>query len=129
MKKLLDVGAIIDFVSNTAQSVDETESSKLSLTNPKNPIREAFKWRLSLLEFYMSDIRGLEPRRTVKEVKRLISGSEVSSKITCIICNERLGVNKSVLRIACGHMFHEECILNYVCERYRCPHPYCEVKI
>ncbi|EEF48337.1 E3 ubiquitin-protein ligase ATL4-like [Ricinus communis] len=61
-----------------------------------------------------SCIEGLKRVRIDKDDDK-ISGE------TCMVCLEKESVGEVVIRLACGHVFHEDCIVKWLHTNHLCP--------
>jgi hypothetical protein len=145
--KNTEESSIGDAVMVGGDSIDARQQQSLCKVSPaplmaaRTPLKAAWMWRSSFIEYYLAFIKGLDPDRQIKELSRTIVVAEDSQSKSsssdhsvknkkCSLCKEKRcpecrEQNKiteiNVMINFCKHVFHECCLMKHA-ERYTtCP--------
>lgn len=74
--------------------------------------------------FNQSQHHGPPPTKdsVIKELPRIeVTEKQVSEKLECCVCKSEFVLKEKVIKIPCGHIFHEDCIIPWLKRANNCP--------
>lgn len=58
---------------------------------------------------------------SVEALKRMDYTSAEFGDLTCVVCQEELSENEAIVQMPCSHVFHGQCILQWLKQSHFCP--------
>ncbi|XP_050062819.1 uncharacterized protein LOC114127732 [Aphis gossypii] len=129
-EKALDRNEGADQPESRPNFVDKITSTVKNISRYfKGDRDQAFIWRLRAIQ----PENDLEPDTTKDEPGLMtairITKEQIDKRLQCAVCLDDFVIKEEAMKLMCDHIFHEECITNWiivhgtcpVCRRYYCP--------